>query len=139
MNDMFNSCKALSSLDLSSFDTSNVQFMNRMFTNCISLKSLNLSNFNTPEVLGLVGMFKGCTALTSLDISSFDLDSVRSMENFVADCSNLEYFKIKLGNVRNGFFLLFVSTFEDLIICTNDYDKDIFEVFDEYFLIVLII
>ena len=45
MNDMFNDCKKLQDLDLSSFNTSKVKYFYNMFKNCLSLKKLNLKNF----------------------------------------------------------------------------------------------
>ena len=43
---MFENCTSLSSLDLSSFNTSNVARMYEMFSNCSYLTYLNLSNFD---------------------------------------------------------------------------------------------
>jgi surface protein len=42
MERMFNECKALTSLDLSSFNTSKVKNMSYMFINCNSLKEITL-------------------------------------------------------------------------------------------------
>ena len=44
---MFSHCESLTSLDLSSFDTSRVTSMFDMFYNDVSLLELNLKNFNT--------------------------------------------------------------------------------------------
>ena len=41
--------------------------MNLMFGDCSSLTSLNLSNFNTNNVQDMSGMFSGCSSLTSLN------------------------------------------------------------------------
>ena len=46
MNSMFNWCRSLTWLDLSSFDTSNVKDMRGMFNSCTNLKKLNLSWWN---------------------------------------------------------------------------------------------
>ncbi|MGN1221668.1 MAG: BspA family leucine-rich repeat surface protein, partial [Christensenellales bacterium] len=46
MSYMFYECSSLTSLDLSSFDTSKVEFMNEMFPGCLNLKTLNLSSFS---------------------------------------------------------------------------------------------
>jgi surface protein len=50
MSGMFNKYSSLKSLDLSSFNTNNVNDMSFMFFNCSSLISLNLSSFNTNNV-----------------------------------------------------------------------------------------
>ena len=79
MTYMFSSCQALTSLNLSNFNTSNVTDMQYMFFNCFSLTSLNLSNFNTSNVTDMTNMFNGCSSLTSLNLSSFDTSNVSSM------------------------------------------------------------
>ena len=48
---MFFKCYSLTSLNLSNFNTKNVQNMSYMFNECSSLTSLNLSNFNTNNVI----------------------------------------------------------------------------------------
>ena len=53
MYQMFDGCYDLTSLNLTSFDTSNVTIMQFMFNNCSSLTSLDLSKFSfekTPNV-----------------------------------------------------------------------------------------
>ena len=51
MNCIFNECQYLNSLDLSNFNTSNVEDMRGMVQSCYSLTSINLSNcFNTSNV-----------------------------------------------------------------------------------------
>ena len=50
--------------------------MSGMFVSCRSLTSLNLSNFNTSNVKSMTSLFDYCTSLTSLDISNFTFDKV---------------------------------------------------------------
>ena len=45
MKAMFLNCSKLTSLNLSSFDTSGVTTMDRMFYKCSNLKTINLSSF----------------------------------------------------------------------------------------------
>ena len=78
---MFSACSSLESLDLSSFDTRNVEDMSAMFWNCTNLKTLNITNFNTVEVRDMSAMFNGCKSLTSLDLSSFDMERVTTVAN----------------------------------------------------------
>ena len=67
MNNMFNGCSSLQSLDyLSNFDTSNVTNMAYMFASCSSLQSLDLSNFDTSNVTNMNNMFNGCTKLNHI-------------------------------------------------------------------------
>ena len=46
-----------------------------MFYHCSSLTSLNLSSFDTSNVTSMYGMFYECTELSSLDLSSFNFGS----------------------------------------------------------------
>ena len=66
MSHMFSSCYALTSLDLSTFDTSAVTNMDSMFYHCNRLTSFDLSSFDTSSVTNMSDMFYGCSALTSL-------------------------------------------------------------------------
>ena len=60
---MFNRCWSLISLDLSSFNTTNVNNMSYMFYDCSSLKSIDLSSFNTTNVNNMTSMFYNCSSL----------------------------------------------------------------------------
>ena len=66
MSFMFFGCKALTSLDLSNFNTENVTNMSSMFKGCEALTSLDLSNFNTPNVTDMSRLFSDCTSLTTI-------------------------------------------------------------------------
>ena len=69
MSGMFGSCKALASLNLSSFNTASVETMESMFKGCASLKVLDLSSFNTGNVNSMVEMFSGCTSLDTIRVT----------------------------------------------------------------------
>ena len=86
---MFDYCPLLTSLDLSSFDTSNVTDMSNMFYDVWSLTSLDLSSFDTSKVTDMSDMFMGCVRMTSLDVSSFDTSKVRDMSSMFYSCENL--------------------------------------------------
>ena len=76
---MFAQCSSLTSLDLSSFNTSKVTDMRGLFDGCKNLTSLNVSSFNTSNVKYMDAMFRGCSSLTSLDLSNFNTSQVVSM------------------------------------------------------------
>lgn len=57
MSSMFNSCYDLTSVDLSSFNTSSVTDMNAMFSNCPSIISLDLSSFSISSSTMINEMF----------------------------------------------------------------------------------
>ena len=58
-----------------------------MFYNCSSLKQLDLSNFNTSNVNSMYCMFYGCNSLNLLDISHFNLNKVVDMLWMFSGCS----------------------------------------------------
>ena len=91
---MFSSCSNIMSLDLSNFNTSNVQNMNSMFAYCSGLISLDLSNFNTSNVQNMNNMFASCTYLKSLDLSNFNTSNVQKKTNIFYYCNSLEYINI---------------------------------------------
>ena len=66
MGFMFNSCKVLTSLNLSNFNTEKVMYMSNMFYNCNKLTSLDLTSFNTAEVTNMTQMFYNSYALTTI-------------------------------------------------------------------------
>ena len=82
MDGMFEGCKNLISLDLSSFDTKNVYDMSDMFKNCLNLKDINLSSFDVKNVTFMDRMFYGCSKLTSLDLSKFKSEKPRKPDEF---------------------------------------------------------
>ena len=83
MREMFENCKA-HSIDLSSFNTSKVTSMRRMFDQC-KTNSLDLSSFNTSNVTDMQSMFAACTA-QSLDLSSFNTSNVTDMRAMFDSC-----------------------------------------------------
>ena len=89
MRFMFDGCSSLTSLDLNSFNTSKVTDMRFMFYGCSSLTSLDLSNFNTLNVTDMGLMFDGCSSLTSLDLSSFNILNVTDMGFMFQGCISI--------------------------------------------------
>lgn len=108
-SNMFHYLPDLSSLDLSSFDTSQVTDMRYMFSELSSLADLNLSNFNTSKVTNMESMFDGMSKLTSLDLSSFDTSHVTNMDLMFSFTSklvslNLSNFNTSQVTVMNRMF-----------------------------------
>ena len=88
---MFNGCSALSSLDLSNFNTAIVSDMSLMFGGCSVLSSLDLSNFYTKEVRDMSYMFSRCSALTTIYASDkFVTSKVQSGISMFSACKNLK-------------------------------------------------
>ena len=89
MMNIFNSCKSLVELDLSSFNTSNVANMNWMFYYCESLETLDIRNFDTSKAtINMRDMFYNCTALTTLRLdncSKATISSIITQSSFPAN------------------------------------------------------
>ena len=86
MSKMFYNCYNLSSLNLSQFNTGNVEKMNEMFYYCRGLNSLDLSAFNTAKVNNMYRMFYYCFVRT-IDLSSFNTANVENMDEMFAGAS----------------------------------------------------
>ena len=65
-------------LDLSSF-----------IRNCTSLTTLDVSSWNTSSVTNFNAFAYGCTSLTTLDVSSWATSSVTNFGNFAYNCHDL--------------------------------------------------
>ena len=70
-------------------DTSNITSMYQMFKICKALTSIDLSNFNTSSVTDMGSMFGYCYALTTLDLTSFDTSKVTNMYSMFYNCYKL--------------------------------------------------
>lgn len=89
MGGMFCNCPLLDELDVSGFDTSNVERMINVFEGDASLSSLDVSGWDTSKVEITRYMFKGCAALTEIDLSSWDMGNNGQMNYMFEDCTGL--------------------------------------------------
>ena len=119
MSKMFLNCTNLQTLDLSSFDTSNVTSMYGMFcmwdTNINYFPTNNLlnitfgPNFNTSNVTDMQSMFAGLSELKELDVSNFNTSNVTTMYHMFYGCQSLETLDVsnfdtsKVTNMENMF------------------------------------
>ena len=104
MSSMFEGCSKLTSLDLTTFNTENVQNNCSMFKDCSSLTSLTFGNFYVGFSTNLSAMFQGCSALTSVDLSKFNTANVIDMQYMFDGCKSLASFDVSMfdtGNVLN--------------------------------------
>ena len=69
--------------------------MGGMFCRSSSLEELNISNFNTNNVNNMVSMLKRCLSLKGLNISNFNINNVHYMEGMFKGCSDKFLMKIK--------------------------------------------
>ena len=100
-NAMFYNLVNLTSLDVSSFDTSKVRGMGNMFFGDEKLTTLDLSNFDTRILTNMDKMFYGMSNLTNLNISSFDTSNVTNMNALFYGMANIENIDISNFNTRN--------------------------------------
>lgn len=100
MNSMFYFNFALEKLDVSGFDTSRVRIMREMFDSLSSLKELDVSNFNTSNVENMRYMFYNVNKMKKLNLSHFDTGNVRDMEGMFAEMISLE--SLNLSNFNTG-------------------------------------
>ena len=72
--------------------------MSYMFFNCSSLKSIDLSSFDTTNVKDMSFMFKECSSLQSIDLTSFNISNVKNVSYIFSNCSSLKKENIKIKN-----------------------------------------
>ena len=85
----FYGCGKLTSLDLSSWNIDKVTQMHYIFYNCSSLKSLDVSKWNTAGITDMEGTFYNCSSLTSLDLSGWNTGKVKNMSRMFNNCGSL--------------------------------------------------
>ena len=68
MGYMFANCPALTSLDLSFFDTTDVKSFERMFYNCTGLRELNISSFSSKHKNYWYAMLYNCSSMENLNL-----------------------------------------------------------------------
>ena len=78
-----------STVEASFKDSKLAGYASYMFSNCSGLTSLDLSSFNTSNVTSMKSMFEICSGMTSLDLSNFDTSKVTSMYDMFLDCNSL--------------------------------------------------
>ena len=88
-------------IDLSAWNTSNVNDMSGMFCGCSSLIELNLSTWDTSNVVNMNHMFEGCTLLKKLDISKWDTSNVTNTVQMFYDCNSLDNLDLSNWDISN--------------------------------------
>ena len=107
----------ITSIDLSHFNSTNVNNTACFFKGCKSLKTIIFKNseedslyFDTSRVKDMSQMFWQCESLESLDISSFDTSSVTNMFGLFMECLSLQVLDLsnfntsKVTQINNMFF-----------------------------------
>ena len=102
MSYLFYECNALTQLDLSNWDTGNIQYMISTFNGCTNLTELNCSTWNTSNAAAMEGMFAYCNALTSVDVSNWDTSNVNNLSYIFSNCSSLTTVDVSNWNTGNA-------------------------------------
>ena len=90
LKDMFSGCSLLSTINLTNYNTDNINDVSNMFSNCSSLLSINLSKFNTSKVSSMAWMFSGCISLKEIDISNFNFKNLGRVSFMFSNCTGLK-------------------------------------------------
>lgn len=88
-------------IDISNFDSSEVEDMAYFFYKMNSLQSLDLSSFNTNKTTDMTGMFAYVNSLKKLDLTNFNTSKVTNMSAMFHSMSNLDELKILSFNTEN--------------------------------------
>ena len=87
---MFRNCENIIRLDLSSFDSSDVNNMHYMFGKCHNLQEVVLSNLVADNITDMSYMFNRCFSLEKVVFPpSFNTSNVKKMESMFTFCQNL--------------------------------------------------
>ena len=110
---MFYGCSSLTSLKLSSFNTSNVTNMSFMFSGCTNMTRISVGyQFVTSKVTNMDGMFRACSSLTSLDlIKDFDTSNVTTMQYMFYQCDALT--TLDLSSFETGKVMIMFDMFSE--------------------------
>ena len=93
---------ALTDIDLSNLNTTNVNTMSAMFLNDSNLINITFGDsFNTSKVTDMSQMFHGCSLIVNLDFSNFDTSKCTSFASFLRGCVMLETADISGFNTAN--------------------------------------
>ena len=87
---MFSGCRNIISIDLPSFNSSDVTNMKYMFGNCFHLKEINLEDLNTENVINMSYMFTKCPLKSIKFPNSFNTKNVSNMSFMFHFCQDLE-------------------------------------------------
>ena len=99
---MLGYCQSLTSLDLSSFNTSQVISMSSMFDHCVNLRTIYVGDgWNTAAVTISQDMFNNCTSLVGGQGTTYDANHVDAAYAHIdGGLSNSGYFTAKNAGLR---------------------------------------
>ena len=86
---LFQNNIAITELDVSELDVSDVTMFEGMFTSCSAISKLDTSKWDMSSAINVNKIFENCFNLTSVDMSGWDLSSVTTMDNAFYQCGSL--------------------------------------------------
>ena len=89
MSYLFYECNALTQLDLSNWDTGNIQYMIATFDGCNNLTELNCSTWNTGKVYNMQLAFYNCNSLETIPVRDWNTKSLMYMDKAFGNCTSL--------------------------------------------------
>ena len=136
MQGMFYGCNNIKNIIMNNiFVTNKVTNMGYMFCLCESLISIDLSNFNTHLVLNMAYFFSDCISLISIDLSNFDTSSVINMSGMFKNCISLK--SLNLSNIDtskvSSMAFLFSNCFSLTSLDVSSFNTSITEYMAEMF------
>ena len=101
-NDLCSKLSNLTTVNLSSLNTSKVESMAFMFEGTTSLKQLDLSSFDTSNVTNMWAMFRD-SGVETIDLSSFDTSKVTRMDEmfYRSQIKTIDVSSFDTSNVEN--------------------------------------
>ena len=103
LQETFNGCELLTSINASDWDTSNIEDMDSTFCFCYSLNTITgIENWNTNSLTALYYTFCDCRALTSLNLSNWNTSNVTAAEQIFCDCASLTELDIRNWDLSNA-------------------------------------
>ena len=107
---MFDGCTSLNNIKFGKFQTSKLVNMNYVFQNCISLQYLDLPSFDTSLVTHFHYLFFGCKSLKYMDLSHFDTSSLRCIHNMFNGCTSITSINLSGFNTSKATLMYYVFT-----------------------------
>ena len=86
---LFYECNSLTQLDLSNWDTGNIQYMIATFDGCNNLTELNCSTWNTGKVYNMQLAFYNCNSLETIPVRDWNTKSLMYMDKAFGNCTSL--------------------------------------------------
>ena len=118
----FAGCSSLETVNLTNFNTSEVQQMEFFFSGCTNLQNIKgFENLNTSSLSKTAGMFLGCQNLKSVNLSAFQLNNITEKNGMFIDNPSLE--SLDIGNASDINFIFSSSENYNVRIITTSSEE----------------